>query len=183
MRLFGSESVTAPGRSRRGWALVLGLGLAPAGALAQTSAGSLEVTEQVYTGWKYFQVYCARCHGDNALGSMAAPDLTYSVSEEGGVTADSFAFIVRQGAADTTAPDRRMRGFEDLLDQPLIEALYAYVRARSDSSLPPGRPHRAPAADPAAPADSTSSAGTTPPAAPADSAGSTATTPSAAPAP
>ncbi len=39
-----------------------------------------------------------------------------------------------------------MRGFEDLLDQSLIEALYAYVRARSEGSLAPGRPHRTPAA-------------------------------------
>jgi hypothetical protein len=39
-----------------------------------------------------------------------------------------------------------MRGFEDLLDQSLIDALFAYVRARSDSSLAPGRPHRAPTA-------------------------------------
>jgi mono/diheme cytochrome c family protein len=137
----------------RAWGLVLATGLAPCPAAAQADSAvapagkdRLAVTDQVYTGWKYFQVYCSRCHGDDALGSMAAPDLTYSVSEEGGVTADSFAFVVREGAMDSTAPDRRMRGFEDLLDQSLIDALFAYVRARSDSSLPPGRPHRAPAA-------------------------------------
>ena len=89
-----------------GWGVALCLGLAPAGAMGQGTGGSLEVTDQVYTGWKYFQVYCARCHGDNALGSMAAPDLTYSVSEEGGVTADSFAVVVRQGAVEL---DRRPR--------------------------------------------------------------------------
>lgn len=149
------------------WGLALALALAPGTASAQTDSATaradstaaradstatpgsrdrLQVTDQVYTGWKYFQVYCARCHGDNALGTMAAPDLTYSVSEEGGITADSFAVVVRQGATDSTAPDRRMRGFEDLLDQPLIDAIFAYVRARSDSSLAPGRPHRAPTA-------------------------------------
>jgi mono/diheme cytochrome c family protein len=140
-------------RAARAWGVGLAIGLAPGSAAAQADSavapvgkGSLEVTDQIYTGWKYFQVYCSRCHGDDALGSMAAPDLTYSVSEEGGVTADSFAFVVRQGATDTTAPDRRMRGFEDLLDQRLIDALFAYVRARSDSSLPPGRPRRAPTA-------------------------------------
>jgi mono/diheme cytochrome c family protein len=121
-----------------------GLGWAALPPLARGQAkDSLAVTEQIYTGWKYFQVYCARCHGDNALGSMAAPDLTYSVSEEGGITADSFKVVVRQGAADSTQPDRRMRGFEDLLDSSLVTALYLYVRARSDGSLAPGRPHRA----------------------------------------
>jgi hypothetical protein len=38
-----------------------------------------------------------------------------------------------------------MKGFEDLLDPSLIDALYQYVKARSDSSLAPGRAHRAPA--------------------------------------
>jgi mono/diheme cytochrome c family protein len=140
-------------RASAAWVVALAVGLAPGSAAAQADSAvgpagkrSLEVTDQVYTGWKYFQVYCSRCHGDDAVGTMAAPDLTYSVSEEGGVTADSFAYVVRQGATDTTAPDRRMRGFEDLLDQPLIDALFAYVRARSDSSLPPGRPRRAPTA-------------------------------------
>jgi mono/diheme cytochrome c family protein len=119
----------------------------PAGAAAQKAGDRLEVTDQVYNGWKYFQVYCARCHGDDAVGTMAAPDLTYSLSEEGGVTADSFKVVVRQGSSSpSAAPDQQMRGFEDLLDQSLIDALYLYVRARSDGSLAPGRPRRAPAA-------------------------------------
>jgi mono/diheme cytochrome c family protein len=121
--------------------------MGPAGAVAQTAGDRLEVTDQVYTGWKYFQVYCSRCHGDDAVGTMAAPDLTYSLSEEGGVTADSFKVVVRQGSSSpSAAPDQQMRGFEDLLDQSLIDALYSYVRARSDGSLAPGRPRRAPAA-------------------------------------
>jgi mono/diheme cytochrome c family protein len=125
-----------------GWGLALSLGPGPTAVAAQTT-DRLAVTDQVYTGWKYFQVYCARCHGDNALGTMAAPDLTYSVTEEGGVTADSFKVVVRNGASDPSDPERRMRGFEDLLDSTLVAAVYAYVRARSDSSLAPGRPHRA----------------------------------------
>ena len=128
-----------------GCSLVLSLAPGPTAVEAQNT-DRLAVTDQVYTGWKYFQVYCARCHGDNALGTMAAPDLTYSVTEEGGVTADSFKVIVREGASDPSDPERRMRGFEDLMDSTLVAAVYAYVRARSDSSLAPGRPHRAPAA-------------------------------------
>jgi mono/diheme cytochrome c family protein len=125
---------------------VLSFSMGSADAVAQAAPGRLQVTDQVYMGWKYFQVYCSRCHGDDALGTMAAPDLTYSLSAEGGITADSFQVMVRKGSSDSSAaPDQRMKGFEDLLDQPLIEALYQYVKARSDSSLPPGRPHRAPA--------------------------------------
>ena len=138
-------------KARLGWTtdslvLLMCLAVGSGRAAAQGSGDSLAVTDQVYTGWKYFQVYCARCHGDDALGSMAAPDLTYSVTEEGGVTADSFKVVVRQGSASASvAPDQRMRGFEDLLDQSLIDALYLYLRARSDGSLARGRPHLAPA--------------------------------------
>jgi mono/diheme cytochrome c family protein len=117
----------------------------PMAVAAQAAPDRMVVSDQVYTGWKYFQVYCSRCHGDDALGSMAAPDLTYSLSEEGGVTADSFKVVVRQGSSSpNAAPDQQMRGFEDLLDDALIDALYNYARARSDGSLPPGRPRRAP---------------------------------------
>jgi mono/diheme cytochrome c family protein len=127
--------------------LALTLAVGPGAAAAQAGGDRPEVTDEVYTGWKYFQVYCARCHGDDALGSIAAPDLTYSVTEEGGVTADSFKVVVRQGSSSASvAPDQRMRGFEDLLDQPLIDAIYLYVLSRSDGSLAPGRPRRAPAA-------------------------------------
>ena len=101
---------------RRWWAsdlAVLSIALAPAEAVAQAAVDRLEVSDQVYTGWKYFQVYCSRCHGDDALGSMAAPDLTYSLTEEGGITVDSFNEFGRQGASSTSAaPDQRMRGFE-----------------------------------------------------------------------
>ncbi len=129
-----------------GLAMVLNLTLGTGGAAAQDAVDRHEVTEQVYTGWKYFQVYCARCHGDDGLGTMAAPDLTYSLSEEGGVTADSFAVVVRNGASSpSAASDQKMRGFEDLLGQALIDALYRYLQARTDGSLAPGRPHRAPA--------------------------------------
>jgi hypothetical protein len=36
-----------------------------------------------------------------------------------------------------------MRGFADLLDDPRIEQVYAYLTARSEGRLAAGRPHRA----------------------------------------
>lgn len=117
---------------------------AAARAAAQEAVERTVVDEELYRGWKYFQVYCSRCHGEDALGSIAAPDLTYSLSAEGGITADSFKVVVRRGSAGrSTSPDHRMRGFEDLLEAGLVDAVYAYVRARSDGTLAPGRPRRA----------------------------------------
>lgn len=145
-RWYDSDTVAALARTA-GLAVAFALALGPSRATAQSSDDRMVVNDQVYTGWKYFQVYCSRCHGDDALGSMAAPDLTYSLSEEGGVTADSFKVVVRQGSSTpNAAPDQQMRGFEDLLDDALVDALYQYARARSEGSLPPGRPRRAPAA-------------------------------------
>ena len=102
----------------------------------------LAVTDAEYQGWRYFHVYCERCHGTDALGTVDAPDLRYSVSPEGEVTADSFRVIVRKGTQNKEE-NKVMKGFEDLLDDQRIEQLYAYVKARSEGRLAAGRPHRA----------------------------------------
>jgi mono/diheme cytochrome c family protein len=111
----------------------------------EPSRDKLLVTEAEYQGWRYFHVYCERCHGTDALGTVDAPDLRYSVSPEGEVTADSFRVIVRKGA-ENREENKVMKGFEDLLDDQRIAQLYAYVKARSEERLAAGRPHR-PSAD------------------------------------
>jgi mono/diheme cytochrome c family protein len=115
----------------------------PAPAPAPSASGDkLAVSETEYQGWRYFHVYCERCHGTDALGTVDAPDLRYSISAEGGVTADSFRVIVRKGTKNEEE-NKVMKGFEDLLDDQRIEQLYAYVKARSEGRLAAGRPHRA----------------------------------------
>jgi len=111
----------------------------PPTSTQEASRDKLLVTETEYQGWKYYAVYCERCHGPDALGTADAPDLRYSVSPEGEVTADSFRVIVRNGTEN-----REMKGFEDLLDDQRIGQVYAYVMARSEGRLAAGRPHRAP---------------------------------------
>lgn len=108
----------------------------PAG---QARSDQLLVTETEYQGWRYFAVYCERCHAPDAVGTEDAPDLRYSVSSEGGVTADSFKVVVRNGSEDG-----KMKGFAELLDDRRIDQLYAYIMARSEGRLAAGRPHRAP---------------------------------------
>lgn len=149
MERCGSEALAHLARP-----LLLAFGLCLAGrgtaATAQQpparDTGALDrllVTDTVYQGWKYFQVYCARCHGENARGNPLsnAADLTYSVSADGGVSPDSFRVVVRQGSAN-----KDMKGFADLLSDEQIQQLHAYLKARSEGRLAPGRPHRAPAA-------------------------------------
>lgn len=99
---------------------------------------SLLVSEDEYQGWRYYHIYCARCHGQDALGSANAADLRHSVSEDGGIGRDSFVVIVRDGSKDNP----EMKGFADLLEEERIGQIYQYVMARSERRLAMGRPHR-----------------------------------------
>ena len=99
---------------------------------------SLLVSDAEYQGWKWFHVYCYRCHGTDALGSTLAPNLRHSVSPQGTVTRDVFLTTVRDGRIAKGMPS-----WSALLNQRQIEQLYAYVKARSEDRLAPGRPHRA----------------------------------------
>ena len=96
------------------------------------------MTADEYQGWKWFHVYCYRCHGIDALGSDLAPNLRKSVSSEGLVTHEEFMKIVRDGRQE-----KGMQSWKELIDEPQIEQLYQYVKARSDGGLAAGRPHRA----------------------------------------
>jgi mono/diheme cytochrome c family protein len=99
---------------------------------------SLLVSDDEYQGWKWFHVYCYRCHGTDALGSPLAPNLRHSVLPQGTVTHDVFLTTVRDGR-----PAKGMPSWNALLNTQQIEQLYAYIKARSDGRLAEGRPHRA----------------------------------------
>jgi quinoprotein dehydrogenase-associated probable ABC transporter substrate-binding protein len=99
---------------------------------------NLLATEAEYQGWKWFHVYCYRCHGVDAFGGQLAPDLRNSLSAQGGLTRDTFVVTVRDGR-----PTKGMPPWNVLLNEKQIEQLYAYIKARSDGRLAPGRPHRA----------------------------------------
>jgi len=104
----------------------------------RTVRDSLLASDDEYQGWKWFHVYCYRCHGTDALGSTLAPDLRHSVSPQGTVARDLFLTTVRDGRIAKGMP-----AWNALLNQRQIEQLYAYINTRSDGRLAPGRPHRA----------------------------------------
>lgn len=107
-------------------------------AVRDTANDSLLVTDKEYQGWKWFHVYCFRCHGIDAMGGTFAPNLRHSVGPEGSVTHDIFIQTVTNGRLTKGMPT-----WKALLDSTQIEELYAYVMARSQGRLAPGRPHRA----------------------------------------
>jgi cytochrome c len=103
---------------------------APASQAA--SGASAEVYKNVYNGWKWWHVYCYRCHGMNAVGGNLAPNL---IDPNEKIALKDFLFIVRNGSADG-----QMQAWDKLLDDKQITQLYYYVMARKDKILPPGRP-------------------------------------------
>jgi mono/diheme cytochrome c family protein len=103
---------------------------------AQTRATAADAAanayRDVYNGWKWWHVYCYRCHGVDAVGTTMAPDLADPMRK---LPPRAFLQIVRDGI-----PDKGMPAWDKLLDDKQVAQVHLYVRARSDKVLPPGRP-------------------------------------------
>ncbi len=95
------------------------------------------VTQQVYDGWKQYNLNCARCHGEDVLGTTIAPHLLVSLKPNGPInTKELFVQTVCAGRPAKGMPAWCPLGME----MPTIEAIYAYVKARTDAKVRPGRP-------------------------------------------
>jgi mono/diheme cytochrome c family protein len=95
------------------------------------------VPQQVYDGWKQYNLNCARCHGEDVLGTTIAPHLIVSLKPDGPInTKELFVQTVCAGRPAKGMPAWCALGME----MPTIEAIYSYVKGRSDAKLHPGRP-------------------------------------------
>ena len=95
------------------------------------------VDQAVYDGWKQYNLNCARCHGEDVLGSTIAPHLITSVKPNGPInTQEAFIQVVCAGR-----PDKGMPAWCPLgLEMEKINQIYSYVKGRSDGEIGPGRP-------------------------------------------
>ena len=97
------------------------------------AAASTDTTyKDVYEGWKWWHVYCYRCHGTNAIGGALAPNLISPTQKQ---SPAAFLKIVRTGKKETA-----MQAWDKLLTNKQIGQIHLYVRARADKVLPAGRP-------------------------------------------
>jgi mono/diheme cytochrome c family protein len=112
--------------------LAVSLASASAGQRGPTATAAPETYRDVYNGWKWWHVYCYRCHGVDAVGTATAPSLIDPAED---FTRAEFLSIVRIGRVNTA-----MQGWSKLLDDRQIGQIYLYVRARADKVLPAGRP-------------------------------------------
>ncbi|MFL5493382.1 MAG: c-type cytochrome [Gemmatimonadales bacterium] len=120
---------------------------ADTGAAAAVQSGELRdayhqapkdtVSETVYDGWKQFNLNCARCHGEDALGTTIAPHLIVSLRPDGPINSkELFMSTVCAGR-----PAKGMPAWCSLgLGMDKIQDIYAYVKGRSEGKIHPGRP-------------------------------------------
>ena len=95
------------------------------------------VSQEVYDGWKQFNLNCARCHGEDVQGTTIAPHLILSLKPDGPIkTKELFLQTVCAGRPDRGMPPWCALGMEPAT----IDKIYAYVKGRSDARLSPGRP-------------------------------------------
>jgi len=95
------------------------------------------VSQAVYEGWKQFNLNCARCHGEDALGTTIAPHLIMSLKPDGPInTKELFVQTVCAGRPTKGMPSWCALG----LDMEKINSIYLYVKGRSDAKISPGRP-------------------------------------------
>jgi PQQ-dependent dehydrogenase (methanol/ethanol family) len=80
--------------------------------------------QQVKSGMDLYHIHCARCHGAMAVGVNMLPDLRQSINQ----TNDVFADIVLHGLLQ----DNGMAGFSDLLNEPDVEAIRAFIIKRAN---------------------------------------------------
>lgn len=97
------------------------------------------VDAKTYQGWKYFNLNCARCHGEDALGSSIAPHLIVSLKPDGPVPNEAIFLQTVCGGR----PEKGMPAWCTLgMSTAQIDTIYAYVKGRSDAKIHPGRPAR-----------------------------------------
>jgi mono/diheme cytochrome c family protein len=101
-------------------------------SLLAAQAAPASTYQDVYNGWKWWHVYCFRCHGTDAIATSTAPSL---IEQNGQLSRAQFLKIVKDGL-----PEKGMQAWNKLLDDRQIAQIHLYVRARAGKVLPPGRP-------------------------------------------
>ena len=102
------------------------------GAAQAAAQPASDTYKSVYDGWKWWHVYCYRCHGVDAVGTTNAPNL---IDPSRKLSSAEFLKVVMNGV-----PDKGMQAWDKLLDRKQVAEIHMYVRARTDKVLPAGRP-------------------------------------------
>jgi cytochrome c len=95
------------------------------------------VDNATYQGWKQYSLHCARCHGDDALGSTFGPDLVHAFGPEGDISDQQrFLDVLHGSRTEKGMPTAVKMG----LDSTYFEGIYRYLAGRGTGKLKGGRP-------------------------------------------
>lgn len=95
------------------------------------------VSAKVYAGWKYYNLNCSRCHGEDVQGTTIAPHLIMSLKPDGTIPNEGIFLSTVCGGR----PEKGMPAWCTIgLSTAQIDTIYSYVKGRSDARLHPGRP-------------------------------------------
>jgi mono/diheme cytochrome c family protein len=109
-----------------------GAGASP--AASEKAAAPGKVTQVEYTGWKQYEVNCARCHGEYGLGSTIAPSLYHSF-KTGAVDSAEFQKVVHGSRMPKGMPS-----WTGVLSEEYLHAIYKYLAGRGAGRIAAGRP-------------------------------------------
>ena len=102
-----------------------------------------EVDKATFNGYRRFHGTCHACHGQDAMGGSFAPSLVESLKD---IDYATFTKTVLEGRqAEGATADSVMPAFaNDPNITKHLDDIYAYLKARSDGVLDPGRPKKLP---------------------------------------
>lgn len=96
-----------------------------------------KVDQGTYVGWRTYHSFCAQCHAQDAVGSSFAPSLVTALQHLDRETFDDRVLNGYQGQIGVMPAWKDNPNVTKRLDE-----LFAYLKARADDVLPPGRPER-----------------------------------------
>lgn len=109
-------------------------GAGPTHAAPRDTVGPAE-----YEGWKQFSLLCARCHGEDGLGTSFGPNLVAAFRPDGTLPSqEAFVAVLVAGRPDKGMPSGGTLGLETKYH----EGMYQYLKGRSSGRLVGGRPAR-----------------------------------------
>ena len=108
-------------------------------ANAEPGTHPCQVDRATYVGWRTFHAVCHTCHAQDAVGSSFAPALLpriRMIDKARFVEVVDKGFTGQVGVMPAWGANPNVNRYYD--------ELWAYLRARADGVLPPGRPRRLP---------------------------------------
>ena len=103
----------------------------------ECESGACKVDKKTFIGWRTYHGLCHSCHAQDAVGSTFAPSLLERMKE---IDREQFLSSLDNGYTGQVGVMPAWKENPNVSKR--YEELYAYLMARSDGVLAPGRPRK-----------------------------------------